>query len=236
MYPVERWYIPGQMIPVRDLQERSVTPLVTWTLALLNVAVYLWDRGGNLGAPGTAFADLALRPYELTAFLSGHGDPLAALKVFTSMFLHGNLWHLASNLVFLCVFGPAVEEAVGGAAYAILYVVAGVVAALAHVFVNSGDFAALTGASGAIGGVLGAYFVLFPAARIQVWAVVDTFPVAAWLMLGLWFIAQVFLPQQGVANWAHVGGFVAGMALILWRGGRDKVLHLTASEPDAPAP
>jgi membrane associated rhomboid family serine protease len=225
------------MIPLRDMQVRQVTPVVTWALALLNVAVYLWDRGGNLGAPGTAFADLALRPYELTSFLTGHGDPVAALKVFTSMFLHGNLWHLVGNLVFLCVFGPAVEEALGGPAYGGLYVLAGLAAAAAHVFVNSGDFAPLTGASGAIGGVLGAYFVLFPAARIQVWALFDTFPVAAWLMLSVWFVAQVFLPQQGVANWAHVGGFVAGMAWILARGGRDRVLKPTPTiEADEATP
>ena len=216
----------SRMIPVRDSKVRRIHPVVTWTLALLNVGLYLWDRGGNLSSPGTAFADLALRPYELTSFLMGHGDPLALVKVFTSMFLHGNLWHLVGNLLFLCVFGPAVEEALGGFRYVALYLLAGVVAAAAHLYVNLGSFAGLTGASGAIGGVLGAYFVLFPAERIQVWVVIDTVPVAAWLMLSVWFVAQVFLPQPGVANWAHVGGFVVGMTWIQVRGGREKVLGL----------
>ena len=224
--------MPAPMIPVRDSHVRRIWPVVTWTLALLNVALYLWDRGGNVRGPGTAFADLALRPYEMLSFLSGHGDPLVLVKVFTSMFLHGNIWHLLGNLLFLCVFGPAVEEALGGPWYAALYLLAGAVASAAHVYVNAGSFAGLTGASGAIGGVLGAYFVLFPSARIQLWVLLDTVAVAAWLMLTVWFVAQVFLPQPGVANWAHVGGFVVGMAWIQVRGGRERVLKLERVSPD----
>ncbi|MES1227627.1 MAG: rhomboid family intramembrane serine protease, partial [Armatimonadota bacterium] len=166
------------------------------------------------------------------SLFSGYGDPLVPIKVFTSMFLHGNLWHLAGNLLFLCVLGPAVEEALGGPRYLLLYLVAGAVAALAHVFVNAGSFSGLMGASGAIGGVLGAYFVLFPAERIQLWVLVDTVPVSAWLMLSIWFVAQIFLPQVGVANWAHVGGFVVGMAWIQLKGGRQKVLKLESSPPE----
>lgn len=218
-----------RMIPVRDSQPHLIRPVVTWTLVALNLLVYVWDRGGNVSAPSTAFADLALRPYELTALVGGHGDPLVLVKLFTSMFLHGNVWHLAGNIVFLAVLGPAVEEATGGPKYVLLYLVAGLVAGLAHVFVNAGSFGGLTGASGAIGGVMGAYFLLFPSSRIQLWVVFETVPVTAWLLLSVWFVSQVFLPQAGVANWAHLGGFLAGMVWVLAQGGREKVLRVPSA-------
>ncbi|MBS1709579.1 MAG: rhomboid family intramembrane serine protease [Armatimonadetes bacterium] len=211
-------------------------PILTWTLIGLNVLVYLWDRGGNVFGTSTTFADLALRPSETVLTLYGRGDALALGKIFTSMFLHGNLGHLVGNVLFLNTFGPSVERALSGVRFALYYLFWGVVAAAAHVYVNQGSDVPTLGASGAIGGVLGAFFILFPASKIEVFLYVTTEAVPAWLLLGAWFVWQILFPQQGVANWAHVGGFMAGMATILLLGGRKGVLKLRpfADEDDEP--
>lgn len=199
---------------------------------LLMTAVFLWDRNGNPLGPRIGFVDLALRPNEVSALVLHQGDPVVIAKIFTAMFLHVNPLHLAGNLLMLYVFGPSVEQALRGPRYAILYFVCGVFAAAAHVYVNLGSFAGLIGASGAIGGVLGAYFVLFPSCRIKVWMVFDTIPTPAWLFLAIWFVGQLFLPQDGVANWAHVGGFMAGIMMVQIFGGQAKLLEMSAVEDE----
>ncbi len=215
------------MIPVRDNMVTRETPVVTWTLVALNVLVFLWDRNGLLGGPSVAFADLAMRPSAILLAIRGRGDMFELAKVFTSMFLHGGLAHLIGNMLFLAAFGPSVERALGGPRMVIYYLFWGVVAAGAHMFVSPGSAVPTLGASGAIGGVLGAYFLLFPGNRITIiippfflWP----FEVSAWVMLGMWFVYQILIPQEGVANWAHAGGFLAGMLTVLVMGGREKAL------------
>jgi membrane associated rhomboid family serine protease len=130
-------------------------------------------------------------------------------------------------MIFLMVFGPGVEEAIGGAKFALYYMAWGLAAAAAQIYVDPSSTVPTLGASGAIGGVLGAYFLLFPANKIQIMVPLFlflSFAVSAWVLLGFWFLWQVLVPQNGVANWAHVGGFLAGMVTVLVMGGRSTIL------------
>lgn len=205
---------------------------MVWTLVALNIAIFLWDRNFALGGPSVSFADLAMRPKQIILTLTQGGDPAALAKVFTSMYLHGSLAHLLGNVLFLIVFGPGVERALGGPRFALYYLFWGVMAAAAHTFVNPGSDVPTLGASGAIGGVLGSYFLLFPGSRVELVLLFYPIVVASWVLLGGWFLWQIFLPQPGVANWAHAGGFLAGMVTILVLGGRESVLKGKSIEED----
>lgn len=226
------------MFPIRDDVYSKETPVVTYTIAVLCAVIYLWDRAGALFGPSMAFPDWALRPDNVVEALTLRGDPVALVTLFTAMFLHGSLLHLLGNFIFLIIFGPNVEHALGGPRFALYYVLWGFAAFAVQVFVNPSSPIPIVGASGAIGGVLGAYFLLFPSNRITF----IVFPlfflplvISAWVMLGLWFVFQILMPQEGVANWAHAGGFLAGMVTILILGGRQRVLQGTAfiREPES---
>lgn len=141
--------------------------------------------------------------------------------------------HLIGNMLFLFAFGENVENAMGGFRFALYYLFWGVVAAAAHTFVSPDSVIPTLGASGAIGGVLGCYFLLFPGNKVSVMIpplIFMTFAIPAWILLGLWFLWQVLLPSAGVANWAHAGGFLAGMVTVLVIGGRTKLLELGSWE------
>jgi membrane associated rhomboid family serine protease len=130
-------------------------------------------------------------------------------------------------MFFLMAFGNSVENGLGHARFAFYYLVWGLLASATHVFVDPGSIIPTLGASGAIGGVLGAYLLLFPGNKIELVFFPFTFlpfVLSAWVLLVTWFIWQIALPQEGVANWAHAGGFMAGMATVLVLGGRRKVL------------
>ncbi len=137
------------------------------------------------------------------------------LALVVSMFLHGSVFHLLSNMWFLWVFGNNVEEAFGRIGYALLYLVTGLVATGAFVLANPEATVPLVGASGAIAGVLGAYLVLYPTHRVLSWFVFLFVPVPAIVFLGFWFLAQFGVQADGVAWEAHVGGFVAGVLITL---------------------
>ena len=215
------------MIPLRDNLESREKPIVTWTLIGLNLFLFLWDREWSWSGYSVVFADMAMRPSEVVAAMTGRGDPMELGKLFTCMFLHGSAWHLIGNLLYLLAFGGNVETALGGFRFALYYLFWGLFASAAHVFVNPASDVPTLGASGAIGGVLGCYFLLFPGNRVQVLIpplIFWVFAFPAWILLGLWFVFQVLVPQSGVANWAHAGGFLAGMVTVLVMGGREKVL------------
>ncbi|MBL8068685.1 MAG: rhomboid family intramembrane serine protease [Armatimonadetes bacterium] len=224
------------MIPIRDNLVRKNPAVIVWTLIGLNVLIFLWDRNGGFSGPNIGFADLAMRPIQVVKAFSNRGDPIELAKIFTSLFLHGSLMHLVGNMLFLFAFGPAVEEAIRPPRFALYYIFWGLFAAAAHIFVNPASDVPTVGASGAIGGVLGAYFLLFPGSQIRVvippfffWP----FTVTSWMLLVVWFLWQVLFPQEGVANWAHVGGFLAGMVTVLVMGGRNAVLADSPIEEDA---
>ncbi|CAN5403976.1 rhomboid family intramembrane serine protease [soil metagenome] len=206
------------MFPLRDNRRNGAFPVATWTIVALNAIIFLWDRGGGLFGPSIHFEDLAMRPREVLFAVLNRGDYFPIVTLFTSIFLHASLLHLFGNLLYLVVFGTAVEESLGTGRYVLYYLAWGLVASLAQIWVDPRSLVPVLGASGAIGGVLGAYLLLFPSSRIQV--VIPpffffSFEVYAWILLGLWFLYQVFFPQQGVANWAHIGGFLAGMLTVL---------------------
>lgn len=212
------------MFPLRDNLESKETPYVTFALIALNVFIYLWDRNWTLFGPSVVFPDLAMRPEAIVKALKGQ-EPGSLLTLFTCMFLHGSLLHIFGNMVFLLVFGTNVEHALGGIRFAVLYLLWGLAASAVHIFVDPASTIPTLGASGAIGGVLGCYFLLFPGNRVSVWIYFVEVALPAWVLLGIWFVWQVLFPQAGVANWAHVGGFVAGMLSVLLLGGRSKVLE-----------
>jgi len=221
------------MIPIRDNQKRESVALVTYTLVVLNLIVYLWDRQGHIVGNSVVFADLAMRPNELIGSLRSiyrfeQGAYMFPIVTpFTSMFLHGGLTHILGNMIFLIVFGAGVEEAIGPVRFALYYLAWGLAAAAAQIYVDPSSPVPTLGASGAIGGVMGAYFLLFPGNKIQVsvpMLLFLSFEISAWVLLGMWFMWQILVPVPGVANWAHAGGFLAGMLTVLVMGGRSAIL------------
>jgi membrane associated rhomboid family serine protease len=208
------------MIPVRDVERSENFPFVTFTIIVLLVVIYLWDRGWSLFGPRYVFADLAARPVDVISALRGQDiEPFKTL--FTACFLHANLWHLLGNLLFLWVFGPRVEREFGPFLFCLLYLFWGIFATLVQVFVTPQSGVPMLGASGAIAGVMGSFLLLFPAARIATIIppfVFNPVEMPAWLLLGLWFILQLVVAQPGVANWAHAGGFLGGMMVVFIMG------------------
>lgn len=212
------------MVPVGDPSERSQVPWVTYTLIILLAIIYLWDRDWSVVGPRMVFTDLAARPIDVVAALKKF-NPEPLLTLFTSAFLHASIAHLVLNVVFLWVFGPRIEEHFGAPRFALFYLFFGVVAALTQAFVTPMSGTPMLGASGAIAGIMGCYLLLYPASDIEVFVppfLFHTIPIPAWLLLGMWFLLQLFMHQPGVAQWAHVGGFLAGMLLVMLLGERGK--------------
>ena len=172
------------------------------------------------------WADRALYPAEVT--LNGNYT-----GIFTSMFLHAGIMHIAGNMLFLWIFGDNLEDQMGHVGFLLFYLVSGIAAALAHIAADPTSEIPTVGASGAIAGVMGGYLLLFPKAKVDVVLIIviifKVISIPAWIMLGLWFALQIFsgvgtpVEGGGVAYWAHAGGFLAGMILAvpLWlrRGG-----------------
>lgn len=212
------------MIPIRDENPTRILPVVTYALLGLTVLVFLWQV--SLPAKGQKLAVYAFG--MIPASLLGEARLPAELAlvppaatVLTSMFLHGGWMHLLGNLLYLWIFGNNVEEAMGHLRFALFYCLTGTIAALAQALPDPASTVPVVGASGAISGVLGAYLVLYPHARVLVWLpFAGLVHMAAALVLGLWFLIQVLassLPggeEGGVAFMAHIGGFLAGMALL----------------------
>ncbi len=213
------------MIPLRDENPAATAPVVTLALIALNCAAFLYEL--LLGSSLRPFMfQWGTVPLRLTLALQEGGEPAAraALPLATSMFLHGGWLHLVGNMWYLWIFGDNVEDRMGHVRFLLFYLAAGLVAGLLHVFFNPASRVPTVGASGAIAGVLGAYLVAFPRARII--TLVPFFPffqvmaLPAVLMLGLWFVYQFFSGALslawsaagggGVAWWAHVGGFAFG--------------------------
>ncbi len=216
------------MIPLHDDNPTSLTPFVTVGLIVACVAVFLWQ----VSLPPAAM-EAALYGYGMIpAVLFGERElpPALAtipaeLSVVTSMFLHGGWMHLIGNMLYLWIFGNNVEDAMGHGRFIVFYLLCGIAAALAQAFQDPSSAVPMIGASGAIGGVLGAYVLLYPRAKVLVVVPLGFFfyrmRIPAMIVLGLWFglqfVSTVLAGDQigGVAYWAHIGGFVAGMVLIL---------------------
>ncbi len=212
------------MIPLRDDNPSSSAPVVTilLILACMTIFVYVFYGLGSEAATDRVLQTYGFIPAELTA---PGGLAVEAPTLVTSMFLHGGWFHVIGNMWFLRIFGDNVEDRMGHAGFLVFYLLAGVVAVLTHAWFNPASTNPLIGASGAIAGVLGAYTVLFPRARIRSLAFlgffITTVRIPAFVFLPLWFILQFVSGLEslgaaggGVAWWAHVGGFIAGIALV----------------------
>lgn len=212
------------MIPLRDENPAELRPVVTGTFLALNVAAWflLQGAGSAQALEGSVFAFGAI-PCEVTGACAVEGLGWGA--VLSSMFMHGSWEHILGNMVFLWVFGNNIEDSMGHLRFIVFYLLCGVVAALAHIYLSPASQIPAVGASGAISGVMGAYIVLYPRVRVHTWVPPFFFlDLPAVMLLGYWFFIQLasgivsFGPemgeQGGVAVWAHVGGFVAGVVLI----------------------
>jgi len=199
------------MIPLRDVIPSRTTPVVTISLITLNVLVFMYEL--SLGR-------------ALDAFMLRYGLVPAAfswMNVFTSMFLHGSFMHVAGNMLYLWIFGDNVEDRLGHARFLVFYLLCGVAAALAQTISVPDSMVPMVGASGAIAGVMGAYFVLYPRSRIvtliPLFFFFQVIEVPAIWFLGIWFVMQFLsgvgsigaAATGGIAFWAHVAGFVAGI-------------------------
>jgi len=216
------------MIPLRDDQPRFSTPYVTYFLIALNLIIYLFQSTLDPQSSQVLAFQLGFTPSHVTGFLNGTGnlDLISVLLPFlTSMFLHGNWLHVIGNMWFLWIFGDNIEDHMGHSRYLAFYLLSGIAAATAEVVLTPHVRVPTVGASGAIAGVLGAYFILYPRARVFTWfPPIFFFYLPAWAMLGFWFALQFFSgattrsasygQSGGIAFWAHVGGFVAGIVLV----------------------
>lgn len=212
------------MFPLRDSQPSGTIPFVTYLIIAINVLLFLFE--------------VSLGDQDLSAFLKNFGlvpedflqqfGPYQVFTLFSCMFLHGGWMHLISNMWALFIFGDNIEDKLGHFGYFIFYLLCGVCAGLTQVFMSQGSAVPTIGASGAIAGVLGGYIISYPTARvltaIPIFIVIRLVEIPASVYLGFWFISQFFTgfasiarepgEEGGVAWWAHVGGFIAGLILV----------------------
>ncbi len=213
------------IIPIRDTIPSSRTPVVNYALILINSAIFLYQV--SLGDAVTDFLyAYAVIPYRFLHLSFSH--PLELLTPVFAMFLHGGWFHVIGNMLYLYIFGDNVEDILGHGRYLAFYLLCGAVSFLAQIFVQSNSMVPNVGASGAIAGVLGAYILLFPRARVVTLLPIFIFftvvEIPAFIFLGIWFLIQFFSGAAslgsssalsgGVAWWAHIGGFLAGMLLL----------------------
>src|SRR5579859_24153 len=218
------------MLPLSDHNPRRITPYINYLLVAANVLVFLWEISlGDDLVP--ALSVLAFVPAK---FWQSPHVVIQFARIFVSMFLHGGWLHLGGNMLYLWIFGDNIEDRLGHFRYAVFYLLCGILATLAHAIANPMSRMPSIGASGAIAGVLGAYLVLFPRARvttlIPIFIFITIRELPAVVLLGFWFVLQLFIgvasvgvPEAqnagGVAYFAHIGGFVSGMILVVLMGG-----------------
>ena len=215
------------MFPLRDTIPSRRFPIVLWLLVIANALVFVYELRLSEEGIERVFQHYAIVPVRLrldtTAFLA---EPAAYLTLLTSMFLHGGWLHVLGNLWTLCIFGDNVEDRMGPLRFLVFYLLCGALAGLVHVYFHPDSGLPTIGASGAIAGVMGAYFLLFPRARVITLIPLLFYPLfvelPAFVFLGLWFVSQLMSstlaiadPEAagGIAFLAHVGGFVAGVLL-----------------------
>ncbi len=215
------------LLPLKDDIPSRRFPFVTYSIIAINIVVFMFEATMSKEQLQAFFELVAVIPAEYTAFLRGEPVPLLKLLAapFASMFLHGGWMHLFGNMWFLYLFGDNVEDAMGHSRFLLFYLLTGLAATVAHIFVNPLSPIPIVGASGAISGVVGAYFLMFPTARVltlvPIFFFVDIVLLPAVVFIGMWFLFQFWsgllslaVPHLGgVAWWAHIGGFIAGLIL-----------------------
>lgn len=207
------------MLPIGDFNPRRHLPVATILLVVTNVLVFLYQ----LLLPEEALDRLVLTSAMIPLRVTRYWDAGAALSLVTSMFMHGGWMHILGNMLYLWIFGDNVEDVLGAGRYLLFYLAAGIVAGLTQIAANPSSNIPTLGASGAVAGVLGAYMVLYPRARVRTLVFLGVFlrmvELPALVLLGFWFLLQLFngvssmmtMSSGGVAWFAHLGGFVAGI-------------------------
>jgi membrane associated rhomboid family serine protease len=219
-----------RMFPIRDTVRSWSFPIVNYALIAFNVLVFLFESSLGPNGFNRLLFTLGLTPANLTSF-----QPISFLTLLTSMFLHGSWFHLISNMWTLYIFGDNVEDRMGSGRYLAFYLLSGSLAGLSHAFVTCGVYGSQSpvamiptiGASGALASVLGAYFVLYPNARVTTFVPLFILPwfidVPAFIFIGVWFVSQLssgllslgaYGAFGGIAWWAHIGGFAVGVVLV----------------------
>lgn len=219
------------MFPIRDDNPQLNLPIGVYSLIALNVLAWLLLQGAGQGeALNASICQYGLIPSDLS--LTQHIDGLARRYVcypdsslgwagaLSSMFMHGSWMHIIGNMWFLWIFGDNVEDSMGTARFVVFYLVCGFIAAAAQTLSNLDSVIPMVGASGAIGGVMGAYIILYPKVKVHLLVIVAIFRVPAFAMLGYWAVTQIIggfssvSATGGTAFWAHLGGFLAGVVLV----------------------
>jgi membrane associated rhomboid family serine protease len=209
------------MIPLKDNVPTRTFPIITVTIVVVNILIFAW----SLTLPDILEHRLVYRfglvPKDLLISLTTRPDllPYNCLTVFTSMFLHGGVFHVAGNMLYLWIFGNNVEDTVGHAKFLAFYLLSGLAAAAAQFSFDPSSALPMIGASGAVSGILGAYLLLFPRARIKTLIFIVIFitvvDIPAVLLLTIWFFLQIAFNQgEGIARFAHIGGFVFGLLFV----------------------
>jgi membrane associated rhomboid family serine protease len=209
------------MIPLKDNVPTRTFPIITIAIVLVNIIIFVWSRTLSSGSEADLVYRYALVPKELLVSFSSRPDllPYNVLTIFSSMFLHGGILHVGGNMLYLWIFGNNVEDVLGHGRFVIFYLCSGLVAALAQCSFDPGSSVPMIGASGAVSGILGAYLLLFPSARVKtlifIVIFITTVEIPAMLLLTVWFLFQILFSRgQGVAWFAHIGGFLFGLVTI----------------------
>jgi len=220
------------MIPIRDDTPTYSTPFINYLLIGLNTLIFLFELSLNPQVRQAFVYQFGVEPVRVLTALGlaqVHVPQASAVPLLTSMFLHASWLHLIGNMWVLWIFGDNIEDHLGHFPYLVFYLVSGLAASLLHILLNPNSTIPSVGASGAIAGVMGAYFLLFPSARVLTLVPLIIFFtfiwLPAWIVLGYWFVLQFLSGAAtaiayssktggGIAFWAHVGGFVAGLLMI----------------------
>ena len=228
------------MFPLKDENPSSTIPFVNIFLIIANISLFIYLNYFISEGRHLIFLQLGFIPYELSHFvdIAPKNFVPVPLTIFTAMFIHGGWLHLLSNMLYLWIFGDNVEDLLGHFKYLIFYLTCGIAATLVHGFINIGSKVPTVGASGAIAGVLGAYIFLFPKARVKTLLILVIFikiiTIPAIIILGFWILMQGLSAYieygsktgGGIAWFAHIGGFAAGLVLIILMKKRKKRPYL----------
>lgn len=209
------------MIPLKDNVPTRTLPIITVSIIFVNIIVFLWERIALHGqAQEMFYRYYGLVPREMmVSFVSRHDIlPYNVMTIFTSMFLHGGIFHVGGNMLYLWIFGNNIEDRLGHGRFIFFYLISGVFAAAVQVFYDPSSEVPMIGASGAVSGVLGAYLVIYPYARVKTLLIIVIFikivELPAVLLLTIWFFMQfLYVGVDGIAWYAHIGGFVFGLVV-----------------------
>ena len=236
-------------LPLKDINPTARRPIATYSLIIANVVVFLYEL--SLGSHVNAFiASFGATPYEITRLtdLVGRltagaeivhqpGPPHVWLTLLTSMFMHAGFWHLGGNMLYLYIFGNNIEDILGPVKFILFYLASGFMAHALHIASDPGSTIPTIGASGAVSGLLGAYLIAYPRARVLTLVFLGFFirmaVLPAFVVIIMWFVIQFIFglaslggaAEGGVAWFAHIGGFLGGIALIYAMAGRT-IWHL----------